>query len=320
MNKHYMLGCLFLILLFILTLRLKETFETREYIYEFLDKNEASVILTNMNYFNHFNKYDYKLRQCSRINVSEVYNKGIRTINKRDKQSITWLLNHLIPKIKKCYHFIPYKHWRFIKVENLEYNMPHTRKDVIVLPTHFYNKLNGYKNTKDINTAISDCGLTLIHEQIHIFQRTHPELFIDLYKNYWHFNNTQTIHNLEMLDRNRTNPDGLDIKWIFNNNKAHLLPVAIYEEGATNLSDVDYVLLDIHKLYNGYNLSDRFYKITGNNSFTIFFGKSNGYYHPNEISAMFFEKYFKKYHNIGNNFNNSIAYKRFKKWLKKYNN
>ena len=50
-----------------------------------------------------------------------------------------------------------------------------------------------------------------------------------------------------------------------------------------------------------------------NDDYNTFFGDKNNY-HPNEISALYFEEYFKECHNLGSVINTD-AYGLFKLWL-----
>ena len=208
----------------------KETFINR---YEFLTKDDGFKILSEPNYFKYFNNYDYKLRNCNRDNVINVYRNNIKSFDTYEKKALIWILDILIPKIKSCIPNFPYDKWRFIKVNNLESNLPHTRDDCIVLPQWFIANLVKHKKYNRINTAIKDVGLTLIHEQTHVYQKLNKSIFNNLYRYYWKFKNPHHINNANILNNNRTNPDGLDINWIYKTtDNRHLLPVAIYQNKA----------------------------------------------------------------------------------------
>ena len=229
---------------------------------------------------------------------------------------MVWLLKNLIPKLRKCIKNFPYKRWRFIKVINIESNLPHTRDDCIVLPHWFMIKLVDYKTDKDIKSAIEDCGLTLIHEQTHIYQRLNRSIFNNLYKNYWNFENPNNINNLHLLDINRTNPDGLDIKWLYKKfNNRYVMPIAIYSDYAKDLTDTYNILIEIIKINNVFQFTDRHFKMKNNDEYNIFFGNRNNY-HPNEISALYFTEYFRECNNLGN-VKQIEGYNRFKIWLNK---
>ena len=317
----YMNWLCFSILLFIVIYLLiyktniRETFISNNK-YEFLNREDGFKILGNPDYFNHFNSNDYKLRGCTSINVMEFYRKNIKDFNIKEKDALRWLLNDLIPKLRKCIKNFPYKRWRFIKVINLESNLPHTRDDCVVLPDWFMKKLVSYKKNKDINNALDDCGLTLIHEQTHIYQRLNKSIFNNLYKKYWNFENPNHINNLHLLDINRTNPDGLDIKWLYKKfNNRYVMPIAIYSEYAKDLTDTYNVLIEIIKMNNVFQFTDRHFKMKNNDEYNIFFGNRNNY-HPNEISALYFSEYFKECNNLGN-VKQPEGYTKFKIWLNK---
>ena len=192
--------------------------------------------------------------------------------------------------------------------------MPHTRQDCIIMPKWFITRIINYKKKNNIQDAIKDSGLTLIHEQAHIYQRINEIIFNKLYKSYWNLINPQKIINLKLLTTNRTNPDGLDIKWLYKtSNNTYLLPLAIYNNFAINLTDVKYVFIEIVKKNNIFYYTKRYIKMNKNDDYNTFFGDKNNY-HPNEISALYFEEYFKECHNLGSVINTD-AYGLFKLWL-----
>ena len=250
----------------------------------FLGKSKAFQVLKQLDYFNNFNYLDYKLRNCNKNNVLDVYRKSIQEFTQEEKQALRWLVKYLDDKIQKI---LP-NEWCFIKTLNIEAGMPHTRGNCIVLPVSFINETVEYKRNSKIPEHL---GLTLIHEQVHIYQRQNPEIFEDLYVNYWQFTHPKNIY---AINRNRTNPDGTDIKWLY---RGELLPISIYKANAKTIKDVDNVL------FNGVN-----YKSIKNSSYERFFGSKNNY-HPNEIAAFYFEEYFSKSNK------NPLAYKQFKRWL-----
>ena len=264
----------------------------------FMGKSETYSVLTQVDYFRNFNNLDYKLRNVTENNVFDVYRKSIQDFTKEEKKALRWIVKKLDIKIR---NYLP-KRWCFIKTLNIEAEMPHTRGNCIVLPAQFISEIVEYKKRNKIPEYHS---LTLIHEQVHVYQRQNPELFEDLYVNYWNFKHSQNI-SANAIHRNRTNPDGTDIGWYY---RGKLLPVSIYKANAKTIKDVDNMLFD------GLN-----YLTMENSDYQHFFGSKNNY-HPNEISAHYFEKYFGNYFSkTGDGKTVEVeAYRKFKLWLNSQN-
>ncbi len=295
-------------------IKVRKNIETFENKYEFLNSVSAFRVLGNQPYFDHFNKYDYKLRKCNKENVMNVYKNYIHNFTTEEIDAIRWLLDMLIPKMRDCIKNFPYDIWRFIKVSKLEGNMPHTRNDCIVLPAWFIKKIVKYKKNNNIEKAIKDTGLTLIHEQAHVYQKLNKSIFNRLYKKYWNFENPSKIINLHLLKNNRTNPDGLDIKWLYKtHDNTYLMPIAIYNNYAFGITDVKYVFIEIIRKNDDFYYTKRYIRMSRNDEYNIFFGTDNNY-HPNETSALYFTEYFKECHKLGN-ISNTQAYEQFKIWL-----
>ena len=277
----------------------------------FLNKKEGYHILNNSNYFQYFNHYDHTLKNYNKKHEYCFH------FTQKEKQSISLLLKMIVPQYKACISLFPFQKWKFIKVNGIESNLIHTRDDCIILPQWFIHKIVIAVTTTN-KITIQECASTLLHEQIHIYQRKYKTIFDHLYKSYWKLINPSTILSLDNL-RNRTNPDGLDIKWLFQNS---ILPIAIYKNNATSLTDVDIVFLNIKKnnkkkyFFTGYSSQEE------ENQYTHFFGDKN-HYHPNELAALYFEYYFKECtqkDDKNKNKNNKYpqAYYLFNKWIKNY--
>lgn len=91
-------------------------------------------------------------------------------------------------------HRIP---WRFVKLsQGTEQDYPHTLQQYIMLPYNFIS-----------NTCISlkEKVKTLIHEKIHVFQRTYPSETRLLIRSYWGFR--PVCLSPQQLAQKRTNPD-----------------------------------------------------------------------------------------------------------------
>lgn len=196
---------------------------------KFLTKSQACKVLKYKPYFDNFNQYDLKVRNCKDKNqCMNHYCKNVKSFSSKEKKVITNFIN----KIKNHPRLKPYN-WRFIRVKDIENGYPHTQKDSIIISDSFMNEiieLNG--------------SSTLIHEQIHILQRIAPKKMNQHLKQVLHFEPVKNIKGLDKyLSRMRSNPDeDPNQVWIYKN---YLLPLCLYHQNPNQLNDAGYYGLKI---------------------------------------------------------------------------
>ena len=295
-----------IIISYIVILFFKEhyTYNPKSIVY-FSSIKEIKNIYNNSAYFDRLNKIDIKTRNLDNLKKTDLINNYLDNMEKfsiNDKHlisnTIRTLLDNLINKNKK--NFL-YTTWNFAKFSNIENNFPHTHGNIIFIP-------NAMVDTNLNNKSIE----TIVHEKVHIFQRTHPELFIDLYTNYWNFKKIK-INNISIIDKiSRSNPDGVDNNWVFSYNNINIILISLFNKNPNSISDsTNYgIYLDTNM-----NIIEpiKKKKILKIKEFTNFFGILNNNYHPNEISADIIAKH------IINSNNNTKAYINFNKWWNKIN-
>jgi hypothetical protein len=106
--------------------------------------------------------------------------------------------------------------WRFIKLHHtIEGGLPHTRNDCIVLSDRAVQQLS-FMHGQDAEAAALMTAQLLLHEQTHILQRMHPQLFTSLYEDVWGMKHVDAIEpHPALLEQQILNPDGVDTRWIF---------------------------------------------------------------------------------------------------------
>jgi hypothetical protein len=311
-TKQYIFIFLLIILVFIIIKKYKKS---NNY---FLSLHDSINIMTNEEYFTHFNNYDYKLRKCFDINNCKTkYRENVLEFSNNEKNVLTDMLNQFLNKLTK-YQKI-FKNLKLIKVGNyIESTLPHTRKTAIVLSQKWI--------TQFVNNNINNRFITLIsHEQFHIFQRYNPQLMEDLYTNYWNMIKYNKLPQ-KLLEINRTNPDALPNNiWLFpigkgdtkaygkdsakaygkdsakaygkDSAKAYILPLCIYDtKNNSSIRDTKNVYFNLEKKGNKIEFSNLDKEIKNQNllsqseEFRDFFGsETSNNYHPNELSASLFE-------------------------------
>ena len=292
----------------------------------FLSLHDSINIMTNEEYFTHFNNYDYKLRKCFDINnCKSKYRENVLEFSNNEKNILTNMLKQFLNKLNK-YQKI-FLNLKLIKVGNyIESTLPHTRKTAIVLSQKWITQFVSINN-------INNRFITLIsHEQFHIFQRYNPQLMEDLYTNYWNMIKYNKLPP-KLMEINRTNPDALPNNiWLFpigigkgdtKAYKKYILPLCIYDtKNNSSIRDTKNVYFNLEKKGNKIEFSNLDEEIKNQNllskskEFRDFFGsETSNNYHPNELSASLFEIIIEK-HLDNMDLPNIPAINKFEEFLK----
>ena len=179
------------------------------------------------NYYKNFSDLDLKARKVN--NIYEYYDnikKSCIDINNNNINILNNCINSANNKLKKykCIGFDGNKcaniKWiiGLIKDKLYEEGYPHTRNNIIIIPLYLLKSKHQLINT-------------LIHEKIHVYQKTYPE-DINEYLN----DNGFTKYKLRTEYYNtRSNPD-MD-QWIYKNNKGEIM-MTEYINNPNSIMDV----------------------------------------------------------------------------------
>jgi hypothetical protein len=294
-------------------------------------KNACSILKSIENEYN-YTKLDLKLRNIDgkyKNNLYKYYCDNLTEFTKLDKTLLLWVFNSIKHKINELKLKIDllfiFRKIQIAKFEDfIDNGYPHTNSNIIFLTSKFINQILPYYNSNNIDDMIINIGSILIHESIHIWQRRQPEKFELLYKKYWHFTKPERIFNIKHLEKlNRFNPDGKDIKWVFNLNKKHILFMSLYNDNAKTIGNVKYVGVYLDKQKNNYILNEEqlnigsLQELNNIDEFNYFFTHLYGnHYHPNEISAELLSIYYLKIMKLSHRKYTNIAYTNMIEWLK----
>ena len=259
--------------------------------------NEHAVMtaLLKSNYLKGFNHSDMVARGLSNGVLDHYMNnidcEPIGEYRFTLESMVTKIYSELHPGDKKRFITMP---WKFTIFNRLENDFPHTHQDIIFIPLGI---INSTQNNR----------ITLVHEKVHIFQKQSPEIFEDLYENYWHFKKISGEFLTNLPFDIRSNPDTLDNNWLFTYGGANIVMLVRYHEsgGRGGITDVEYI---------GYDITTKTSrKLSEIPQVMEFFGNDGGsnYYHPYEISADMIS-----YHCYGTA-KSSKAYDQMKLWWKK---
>ena len=314
---------LFLTILFVNSKKNNEGFV--DFNVNFLTKDEScSIILKNhKDYFSKMELKESKIRGC--INSFSQHQNIVENCNKhycnntlsftdKDKNNILICLNIITNIYNKYFHKLLPLPWNFIKVsKNIEGGMPHTIKDYIVLPENFLQYLNYSIENNNKSILIDNICLTLIHEQMHVFQKMDYSIFKELYQNYWNFDLCEIKLKKKYLKNQRINPDGYD-NWCYKYNNTNIYPFVYLKNDYKYLNDVKTSAITIENDKINYK---KIYDINDLNEYNNFFCNVSQNYHPNEISAILLSDLIISKIN-GKNINNCPALIKIIPWVKKY--
>ena len=185
--------------------------------------------------------------------------------------------------------------WSFIKVEGrIEGGLPHTRGDSIVLADAFLASMSR-RYGADWASAPADLRALLIHEQTHILQRRHPELFVPLYTDAFGFRRVNVRMPPWLLELAVTNPDGPAVDWAFpigaGSARRWLLPEIVLTRADRPRMPDDFatVAVEIHEQPGGaWSLpgsAKELSPLSVSQDYQRAFPDHSEDFHPNEISA-----------------------------------
>ena len=216
--------------------------------------------------------------------INEYYNKII-PFTVIDKNIISTIIGDILIICFQFKHFYNNFEWNIIKVkDSLEWGMPFTLKNYIFLPESSIAivKKKQLKNT-------------LIHEQIHIYQRKNPIMFAKLYLDlgYIYIDYLRLPSYIEEL--RITNPDGLHINWVYVKDNTYFLPILMMDENDhNNIMQKGMFLQKNGKYYEPIMINEKTQLIDIKNydEFYNRFKGTHGLYHPNELLAHSFTDWF----------------------------
>jgi len=170
-------------------------------------------------------------QQCRRR-----YQAGVREFSNEEKEAIRLCVEKLYPALKEQYPLFAEMPWSFLKVSgNIEGGLSHTRDKHIVFSERTCKRFATLHQSAPERTSLS-FGSLLVHEQMHVFQRTHPGLFDALYTKVWGFIKAKEIESCPWLEKHHlVNPDGVDCCWVFpiqqGERTTYIWPLVVFAEG-----------------------------------------------------------------------------------------
>jgi hypothetical protein len=252
---------------------------------------------------------DQQREECRRR-----YAQAVEEFTQSEKDTLQWYVSNMVAAAAP-YPLFDRTPWSFIKVSGpIEGGQPFTRADHIILPSVAISEMMGERQRAPSQAVASDFqwmalerfGNLLVHEQTHVVQRLHPEVFARLYVDFWGFKHAAKIETDSWLSEHQLlDPDGADQNWVFpikeGDKTRWIWPLIVLEDGQapTGPSFADARQLAIELEPTG---DDTFRVKTAANGrlvsrslmlemrYASHFSPSRNLYHPNEISADLFAR------------------------------
>ncbi len=243
----------------------------------------------------------------SREAASIFFRKAILEFKQEEKDALESITNRVVEKFGPLYPRLIKRPWRFIKTRSdLCGGFSFTRGDCIVLSEPTLARF--IEAAKLPRTKTSRAESLLLHEQMHVLQRTSPELLKPLYEEVFSFHAAKVNLVPWVQERQISNPDGLDDNWVAevreqSEVKPYWIGTILPANKPLHQMGRDFVTIAVplSKKENGeYEMRlsksedgegegvPEYVLLEELKSFTSRFPIRGGYDHPNEVSAYLF--------------------------------
>ncbi len=242
--------------------------------------------------------------EAQREEMRHRYAAGVQDFTEEEKQTLTWYIKRLHPKLEEFYPRYAAVPWSFIKLSSaFEGGMPHTRSDSIVVCSTLLDFAKESRKVGDVKATIG-FGPILLHEKTHVLERRDPKLFESLFTGVWGFIRAPHIEGTEKLtERQIVNPDGVDTGWVFpfddNGKKRYIWPMVRLNDTAQHPHmpmDFDMVAVELEKTDTGFRValdaagSPTKSPLKSIAAYNAKLPHVHSMYHPNEIAADSFSR------------------------------
>jgi hypothetical protein len=234
---------------------------------------------------------------AAREQVSDAYGAAVDEFTVEEATALREAVTGLQAAIRTKAPLYARAPWSFIKVSTqIEGGLPHTRGDYIILSDALLTNIVRRHAANPRAAPVSLWNL-LIHEQTHVLQRRHAELFAGLYTQIFGFRHVVLEPAPGWLrERNIVNPDAPDSDWVFPVGEGAarhwILPLLVLKnlDHPRMPDDFDVVSLDVEEHPGSWTFGDRslppaFRELADRPDYVRAFPDQNEDFHPNEISA-----------------------------------
>lgn len=232
------------------------------------------------------------------------YAAGTLQFDDEEKDHLQWLCREVTTKLLADYPLLADLPWSFVKVRSsIEGGLPHTRGAHIVLTAGVVRRIAMLREM-DEKRALVGVGELLVHEQLHVAERRHPEVFAKLFTEEWGFEHVESLPSCAWLEEHQVvNPDGTDIRWVRSFRRGdetiHVHPRVIFSDGDGPKRmpwDFRFVGILLEKTDDGYALRldddgvPEHVPLLSIPEYRALFPGLSNVYHPNEALASMFPR------------------------------
>lgn len=142
------------------------------------------------------------------------YQAAVRDFSDAEQAAVRRIIAGVHPYLQEHYPVFAAEPWRLLKVARaIEGGMPHTRGHCVVLSDDVLPGFAGGEGGK----VDPQATVILVHEQTHVLQRLHPQLFVPLFTESWGMVRMPRAPEMPagLLQRQLVNPDGIACVWAF---------------------------------------------------------------------------------------------------------
>ena len=273
----------------------------------FTPKNEAAQILTADDYFSQLQVAELRAKTGlplvgetaaqARIETKAFYAAAAQDFTPEEKAMLQGVLDRVAPKVAEKLPLMARTPFAFIKA-GVEGGLPHTRGACIVLSPRLLQVMVGAEAHGALAQLDGFAANLLVHEQTHVLERQHPEIFEPLFTDVFGFKRISAVPDAPSLQVRRVvNPDGPDLGWAFpipaGDGIRWIRPdLQLKELDHPRMpKDFDLVAVDLVKKGNGFALdldatsAPKVEPLESIPAYKAAFPDLDEYFHPNEIAA-----------------------------------
>ncbi len=233
------------------------------------------------------------------------YQAAVREFTGDEKAAVRSVVAIIDTAVRKNYPQFADTPWNFLKVSsNIEAGFPHTRGKHIVLAESVCRWMLGDRARGSGRRVPLDKMELLLHEQMHVFQRAHPELFDSLYIGQWGFVRAKSIATCPwIVEHQLLNPDAVDCPWVFPilrpDGTKYIWPLCSLSDGPgpkQMRSDFSMLAIYVTPAGDGFRVQQsadgrpKYSELLSVRAYREVFPQSTNIYHPHEASADLFAK------------------------------
>ena len=230
------------------------------------------------------------------------YQQAVSEFTPDERAALDWYVSKIDPPIARDYPVFGHQRWSFIRTaDTLEGGMPYTRGPHIILPKSIVSRLVFLKNHMGDRAIAASIGI-LVHEQTHVVQRLHPDLFAPLYTTTFHFVHAKRVEPNDWLhQRQLENPDGIACDWVMpvagdDGRPAYVLPLIAFDrpDPPQMIPSLTMIAVDVEPVAGqpgvfrpvaGGDGTPKVRPLAEVDGYTAVAGAGGNNYHPNEICA-----------------------------------